>query len=164
MKKPGKIEHYYTDKFERLLLFCYESNPKNVAISIAVATCIGVIPLLGATFIILTLTGIIFRLNQYIIQSVHLLVSPVQLLLLYPFIKAGIRLFGLPYHLSDSFEVSTIYAINHFNVFFTSYFKILMASCFVWLVVSIISGLFIYKTLSFFFTRKQNRLNNFAVC
>ena len=70
-------------------------TPKKMAVTVAVGTMIGVVPALGVTTIMGTAVAARFRLNIAATVLISYLVQPLQLLLVIPFIKLGIFMFGL---------------------------------------------------------------------
>ncbi len=71
-------------------------SPDSIALTIGVGLAIAVIPVIGVTTILSILTAWAFRLNHPIIQAINWTSAPLQLLLLFPFIRMGERLFGAP--------------------------------------------------------------------
>ena len=71
-------------------------TPARIAFTIALGSLLSVFPIFGATTVLCTLAAWLLRLNQPIIQLVNALLAPVHLLLLFPFYRAGERLFEQP--------------------------------------------------------------------
>lgn len=69
-------------------------SPKSMALSLTVGVCLALFPVIGLTFLLGLMVAVTFRLNHLIVQSLNLLLAPVQLLLIYPFIKAGNLVFA----------------------------------------------------------------------
>ena len=69
-------------------------TPKSMALSVTVGVCLALFPVIGFTFLLGLMVAVTFRLNHLIVQSLNLLLAPVQLLLIYPFIKAGNLVFA----------------------------------------------------------------------
>jgi uncharacterized protein (DUF2062 family) len=69
-------------------------SPEALALSVAFGIGIGIFPVLGISTILLTLLALAFRLNLPSIQLVNYLVSPLQLLLIIPFVRVGEHLLG----------------------------------------------------------------------
>jgi uncharacterized protein (DUF2062 family) len=70
--------------------------PRDLALSLAFGVSIGIFPVLGVSTILLTVIAIALRLNLPAIQLVNYLVSPLQLLLIIPFVRLGEWLLGSP--------------------------------------------------------------------
>jgi hypothetical protein len=79
-----------------LALLRVGASPERLAWSIAVGLLIGINPLLGTTTILSFAVAIIFRLNLAASQLANHLVYPLQLLLLFPFLHLGSRIFHTP--------------------------------------------------------------------
>jgi uncharacterized protein (DUF2062 family) len=71
-------------------------SPDRLALSLAAGSIVGIFPVLGVSTIACTLLAIPLRLNLPAIQLVNYLMSPVQLLLIIPFVRVGERLTGAP--------------------------------------------------------------------
>jgi uncharacterized protein (DUF2062 family) len=71
-------------------------TPQKIALSMAVGAIVGIFPVLGATTVLCTLAAAALRLNLVAVQTVHYAMTPVQLLLIIPFVRVGEHLLGLP--------------------------------------------------------------------
>jgi uncharacterized protein (DUF2062 family) len=71
-------------------------TPQKLSFTIALGITIGVIPVLGSTMLLCTLTAFAFGLNLPAIQLVNWLVYPLQLALLIPFYRIGGWIFRTP--------------------------------------------------------------------
>lgn len=69
-------------------------SPRGAAFTVALGAWIGVIPVLGATTALCLLAGWLLRLNHAVLIAANLLVYPLQLALLIPFLDLGARAFG----------------------------------------------------------------------
>jgi uncharacterized protein (DUF2062 family) len=67
-----------------------------IALTIGVGLAIAVIPVIGVTTVLSLIAAWAFRLNQPIMQAINWTSYPLQLLLLFPFIRMGERLFAAP--------------------------------------------------------------------
>ena len=81
-------------------------SPKNMALSLALGVCLALFPVIGMTFLLGLMVAIAFRLNHLVVQSLNFLLAPVQLLLIYPFIKAGNLVFAGSRVFKDIFTYS----------------------------------------------------------
>jgi len=68
--------------------------PGQLALSLAFGFGVGIFPVLGVSTPLLTVIALGMRLNLPAIQLVNYLVSPLQLLLIIPFVRVGERLLG----------------------------------------------------------------------
>ena len=71
-------------------------TPAALALSVAFGIGVGIFPVLGVSTILLTAIALAFRLNLPAIQLVNYLVSPLQLLLIIPFVRVGEWLLRAP--------------------------------------------------------------------
>ena len=69
-------------------------EPNQIAWCISLGLVCGVFPVMGTTTILVGLVALAFRLNIVLIQLIHWLISPLQLLLLIPFFQLGQTWFG----------------------------------------------------------------------
>lgn len=70
-------------------------TPHKLAVTLSLGTVVGLLPALGVTTVVGTALAARFRLNIAATVLVSYLVHPLQLLLILPFIKVGIFMFGL---------------------------------------------------------------------
>jgi uncharacterized protein (DUF2062 family) len=68
--------------------------PGQLALSLAFGLGVGIFPVLGVSTPLLTVIALGMRLNLPAIQLVNYLASPLQLLLIIPFVRVGERLVG----------------------------------------------------------------------
>lgn len=71
------------------------TSPRQLALTCALGVVIGIFPVLGVTTLICLGLSLLFRLNVVVIQLVNYLAFPLQMVLIFPFIKAGTYIFGL---------------------------------------------------------------------
>lgn len=71
-------------------------SPRKLALTIALGIVLGIFPVFGFTTILCTIAAVAFRVNMPAIQLVNYFVSPLQVLLIIPHIRAGEILFGEP--------------------------------------------------------------------
>ncbi len=71
-------------------------SPEKIALTVAVGLTIAVNPIVGTTTILCFLAAWALRLNQPIIQAINWSSYALQLLLIFPFIRLGERIFGAP--------------------------------------------------------------------
>ena len=129
-----------------LVLIHIISGPsKNKAISLTVGFYLAVFPVIGTTTLLCILTGLAFRLNHFILQSLNILLAPLQLLLVYPFLKTGRILF---------FQDKTVFpdTILPADWFFSGNWDNLYYLCesliggiVIWMIFSVSTGFFLYK-------------------
>jgi uncharacterized protein (DUF2062 family) len=71
-------------------------STKQIALSLAIGLVVGVFPVLGTTTLLCTLIAVWLRLNLVAVHAVHYAATPLQLLLIIPFVRVGERLTGAP--------------------------------------------------------------------
>ena len=71
-------------------------TPESIALSLACGAIIGIFPVLGTTTILCTAAALALRLNLVAVHTVHFLMTPVQLLLIIPFVRVGEALLHAP--------------------------------------------------------------------
>jgi len=69
-------------------------TPRQIALTLAIGSALGVFPLLGTTTLLCAVAAGVGRFNMPLIQLVNYLVYPLQLILLLPFWRVGAWLFG----------------------------------------------------------------------
>lgn len=87
MKVFGKL------KEEIVNAFAGGFTPKKIALSISTGIVFGTVPFCIST-LLCTISGIILRLNQPLIQLINFMVFPLQILLFIPYLKFGEFLSG----------------------------------------------------------------------
>jgi len=159
-----KIHTYYKTQIRYIIKYCTNLDPRKTSFAIAAALCIGIVPMFGCTFILATSFGLLFRLNQFIIQSIHILMSPLQILMFYPFVRAGQLVFQLDRKMTLSFRQLPDFAINHTTDFIREYLNIMLAAGGVWLIFSLLTGYIVYRLVFLYFTRaKQQKVKTQTV-
>ena len=71
-------------------------TPEKLALSVALGAIVAVVPVLGVSTVVCALLALWLRLNMPAIQIVNYLLTPVQLLLIIPFLRFGETLAGAP--------------------------------------------------------------------
>lgn len=69
-------------------------TPEKLALSVAVGGIVGIFPVLGTTTILVTLVAAALRLNLVAVHTVHYAMTPLQILLIIPFVRVGEHLVG----------------------------------------------------------------------
>jgi uncharacterized protein (DUF2062 family) len=77
-----------------LALLTQGITTEKIALSIAIGAIVGIFPVLGTTTVLCTLAGVGLRLNLVAVHTVHYVMTPVQILLIIPFVRVGERLMG----------------------------------------------------------------------
>lgn len=71
-------------------------TPGKIALSLAFGAILGIFPVLGTTTVLCTLAALVWRLNMAAIHAVHFAMTPLQLLLIIPFVRVGEHLVDAP--------------------------------------------------------------------
>lgn len=141
-----------TDFFQRRLLqpvlnlLKQGMTPQKLAVTVAVGTMVGVLPAFGITTVVGTAIAARFRLNIAATVLISYLVQPLQLLLLIPFIKFGVFLFGLQElklsleEMVSMFRADWLHALN-------TLWKANLAGVSAWALLSLPAGLLLYFAL-----------------
>jgi uncharacterized protein (DUF2062 family) len=64
-------------------------TPEKLAMSIAIGLIVGIFPVMGTTTVLCTAAAAVMRLNLVAVHTVHYAMTPVQLLLIIPFVRVG---------------------------------------------------------------------------
>jgi hypothetical protein len=89
-------ERLKENRLARLLkdLLTQGLGPAALARTLAVSTVCSLLPVFGATSLLNLGAGALFKLNHPVMQILNQLLGPVQLLMIYPYVKAGEWLWG----------------------------------------------------------------------
>lgn len=88
----NKINKKFFQKFYDFLKIGI--TPNALALAVVAGFAIGTFPILGIATIMSAAVAFIFKLNMVVIQLMHYVVYPLQLLLFVPFIKLGYKIFN----------------------------------------------------------------------
>lgn len=69
-------------------------SPDKIAMSIAIGLIVGIFPVLGVTTVLCTGAALALRLNMVAVQTLHYAMTPVQILLIIPFVRVGEHIMG----------------------------------------------------------------------
>jgi len=116
------------------------SCPKNMALSLTVGVCLALFPVIGMTFLLGLMVAVVFRLNHLIVQSLNLLLAPVQLLLIYPFIKAGNLVFAGSRVFNNFFSYTGEWT-------FLKFLEMITGGVVVWFILSVVTMPVLYFIL-----------------
>jgi uncharacterized protein (DUF2062 family) len=117
-----------------------------LALALSLGLLLGTIPLLGVSTALCALLAVLFRLNHLFIQTANYLVYPLQLLLIFPFIRFGEYLTRQKV-LPDSLdEMMAQFRIEGAAALF-DYFSAAITGLFAWLILSIPLGVILFFSL-----------------
>ncbi len=107
-------------------------TPRSMALSLTVGVCLALFHVIGMTFLLGLMVAVVFRLNHLVVQTLNLLLAPVQLLLIYPFIKAGNLIFAGSRVFKDIFTYSGDWT-------FLKFLEMITGGVIVWFALSLIT-------------------------
>lgn len=107
-------------------------KPKSMALSLTVGVCLALFPVIGMTFLLGLMVAVVFRLNHLVVQTLNLLLAPVQLLLIYPFIKAGNLVFAGSRVFRDIFSYAGDWT-------FLKFLEMIAGGVIVWFALSLVT-------------------------
>lgn len=106
-------------------LFKQGITPKQLAVSITVATAVSLFPIFGVSTIVLTALAIRFKLNLPIMIALSYVIEPVKVILFIPFINIGETLFGTEHTLLTFEAIKASYNLSFFNTLKSLSFELL---------------------------------------
>lgn len=115
-------------------------SPKSMALSLTLGVSLALFPVIGMTFLLGLMVAVIFRLNHLVVQTLNLLLAPVQLLLIYPFIKAGNLIFAGSRVFKDIFTYSGDWT-------FLKFLEMVTGGVIVWFGLSLVTMPVLYFSL-----------------
>ncbi|MBN2213756.1 MAG: DUF2062 domain-containing protein [Bacteroidales bacterium] len=139
--------------FSKILDFLKKGiTPHKLALSVSLGITIGIIPLYGLTSLLVTLVVFCFRLNLTASHIGHYMVYPLQILLIFPFLKLGDLIFNnslLPHSFDQLFAMLRTDVWGTLHHFWLAY----LTATAVWFIVSIPLAIILYKVLFFSFRK-----------
>ncbi|MBN2610620.1 MAG: DUF2062 domain-containing protein [Bacteroidales bacterium] len=141
-------------KFLRRIIYSLRKGitPHKLALSVSIGITIGILPIYGITSILITLIALIFRLNFTASQVAHYAVFPLQLLLIFPFLKLGNMIFGhtlLPRSVEQLLFMMKTDFWGTMHNFWIAY----LTAAVIWFIVSIPLSVLLYRVLFIYFKR-----------
>lgn len=130
-------------------------SPHKIALAASLGIFIGLSPLLGLTTIICATLAFVFRLNMGIIQAANYLVYPLQLILMFPFMLTGTRLFD-PKQLVDPAMIKEFGALPFWEVLGMLGNWYLYGTL-IWLITALPVAFLIYRILLRILNRHQEK-------
>lgn len=85
-------------------------TPEKIALTIALGALLGIFPILGSTTLLCFAAAAALGLNQPIVQLVNYLVYPLQIPLIYVFVRLGERIAGADRVAFDIVELTALFA------------------------------------------------------
>jgi len=118
-------------------------SPTKLAQSFSIGICFGIMPLPGST-LTCTIAAVALKLNFGAIQLINYMVAPLQIILIYPFLKLSAYITGIDIMagsgslLIERLKLDTLNALSEFGITIGVAFII-------WVAVSIPLGLMLYR-------------------
>ena len=136
------------NKLTRLVLGLLRQGmtPHKIALTLALGTVLGVMPLIGATTTLCAVAALALGLNLPLIQLINYLVYPLQFLLLIPFVQAGQWLFRQP-PLPFSLTQIRMMLENGLWQAILALWSYTLHGLVAWLILGGLAGLLIYAAL-----------------
>jgi uncharacterized protein (DUF2062 family) len=144
-----------------LALLTQGLSPRLLALSLAVGLVVGIFPVLGTTTVLCTLVAAGLRLNHIAVQTVHLLVTPVQLLLIIPFVRVGEWVLGKapqPLSIGEGLALIAQGALNAVAVLWDAILHAMLG----WVLLCPVLFVVVYVILAQVLKTTQHRLFNQA--
>lgn len=137
-------------------------TPDKIALSVAFGAVLGVFPVLGTTTVLCTLAALVWRLNLAAVHAVHFALTPVQLLLIIPFVRIGEGVLEhppQPLSISAGLEILAQGATQAIVVLWDAILHAMLG----WLVVGPVAIFVLYRALVPAFGRAARRFTREAV-
>jgi uncharacterized protein (DUF2062 family) len=135
------------------------SSPQKLAATCALGAVMGIFPVFGTTTLLCMGLAVLFRLNIPVIQLVNYMVTALQVLLIIPFIKTGIFLFGLKSFTHSEEQFMDLFK-NDFRKLLAESGLSIAAGVVVWCMVAIPLFFLIYYPCLLFFARRMQTQQN----
>jgi uncharacterized protein (DUF2062 family) len=132
-------------------------TPDKLALSLAFGIGFGLFPVLGASTILCATAALALRLNMPAIQLVNYALSPLQLLLIIPFVRVGEALTGapaFPITISGGLELLSQGALNAIRVLWDA----IVHAALGWIVVAPFFMFLLYRAFRPLLERARHKL------
>ena len=127
-------------------------TPDKLALSVGLGVSLGIFPVIGATTILCTAFGFLFRVNQVAIQLVNYFAYPLQLVLFIPFFHFGAWMFQtepLPFSVEEIFTMLTTDTFGTIQALWMANLRAVAA----WMLIGPLLSFVIYRVLTPIFAR-----------
>lgn len=105
------ISRFSGTNFFRFLLINAETRRKK-ALSLTIGFYIGIFPVLGFSSALTFFASMLLRLNHFFAQGMNLMATPLQLVMIYPFLKAGRLIFFNEKQVFPDVSVQSFFSIE----------------------------------------------------
>jgi uncharacterized protein (DUF2062 family) len=153
--KLNEIKQFLNKKTVRPFLNYLNEGvtPRKLALAITLGFILGIFPIIGVTTLLCSAAALIFRLNMAVIQLVNYAVYPVQLFILFPYLKTGAFIFNVQHVLSVK-NISELTTFHEVIDNFKHLHLVFLGAILVWIIFAFISGFIIFRLLYSYFKRK----------
>jgi len=131
------IRRIFNAELFRLLLINTETHQKR-ALSLTLGFYLGIFPVLVIASLLTLSISMLLRLNHFFAQGMNLLVTPLQLVMIYPFLKAGRLIFFNEKQVFYDVSVQSFFSIENW-ISFCSLFESVIGGIIVWAFTAIIT-------------------------
>lgn len=121
-------------------------TPEKLALTIAVGSAVALFPVLGTTTILCFIVGLVFRLNQPLLQLLNQALWPVHVPVIYGCLRLGERMFGVPPS-ELTFTHAKALLWSRPSLFFEEFGLSLVHAIAAWALVAPASVLLVYAAL-----------------
>lgn len=121
-------------------------SPEKLALSVALGISLGIFPIIGTTTVLCFAAAFIFRINISSIQLINYFASPLQLVLVIPFIRFGEYLFNEPQTSLSVYQIIALVQTNFVNAVETLWLTTIHAIV-AWVVVGPLLAVALYYIL-----------------
>lgn len=118
-------------------------QPRDIALTCAIAFVVGTFPFFGTTTLFCFLFGVWFRLNQPLLQALNYALTPVHLLGIPIYLKIGEFILSAPSVSIHPLEMIDLFKSN-WRIFFTQYGMAMLHAILAWIIVAPFLGVLIY--------------------
>ena len=113
------------------------ATPKKLSEAVVAGIVIGICPIIGVTTALSIVVGLIFKLNQIVIQATNYLMYPVQIIMIPIYIKITVKIFNFP-----DVPVRPDLVVKKFQEGFMEFVKVYgmisLYSLMIWILIGII--------------------------
>jgi len=119
-------------------------SPHQRALSVTLGFYLSLFPVAGFTTLLGLGAILIFKLNPYLVQAINILLMPIQVVLMYPFLKTGRMIFFREKELMPEILQGKFSAILNANNL-CNLFESVIGGIAIWGIISLITGFFLYQ-------------------
>ena len=123
-------------------------SPQKMALSLAAGICLALFPVIGITALLGLLAALSFRLNHMIVQTLNIVLAPLQIILIYPLIKAGNMIFAGSQVFNKIFSYTGEWT-------FLKLLEMITGGVLAWLILSLLTGPVLYFFLVRLFKNRE---------